>query len=263
MSDRSFATITYPDWADLLLANYTPTENYKHNPFDYVEAKDLWQYFGPGRKSGESTEEDVTCDDTVSYSENEEANGGEHDFEDALKALKVPFDSWWGDGGEYREGSQKVRLDRDFNFDTFTSGIDINDDLASAMTRKLLEDPNWHGADNLLRDFVQETGADIAPIQEEEYNIPQSLAATVANILCASWEANDEADEEASEAEDVVRIDLAVSFSALQYDIMLLRELNDGLQEKYGENFSVVDRTISRLEVMRDKAKAASNPTEN
>ena len=99
MSDRTYASITYPAWADILIADY------------YVD-KDLDRFWGDDRIISESlpTDEEQVFT-SFTWVGASECNYGQHPLQDVLYKLEIPFDNEWYEGGNYGPGRGVMRRD--------------------------------------------------------------------------------------------------------------------------------------------------------
>lgn len=192
MSDRAFATITYPSWADIMLADAGAFEA-------KVELHELWKLFGPAREV-----DLVEVRSTYSHDEEEEANGGEHRWQEKLRGLGVPYDAYWGAGYEFGEGEEKYRYNPEHgDFEIFVYGVDVNNSLAEKLMAYLDDNQNTGyqkvlvGLSCIVSNFRKSAGYEIPGIKEEGYSIPPMLKHDVADLLVSSWEAQDEIDEKA------------------------------------------------------------------
>lgn len=101
MGDRTWASITYPAWAEPLLA-----------AAQYPERGDFSDFWGDERQLAYDGSWDVDRErwsNTTQLGESE-CNYGNHPQADVCRELGIPFDTRWDNGGEYSAGEGFARV---------------------------------------------------------------------------------------------------------------------------------------------------------
>jgi len=128
MGDRTYAQITYPAWADILIAAH-------------LGERHLARFWGDNRRYSERIQsEEIELTSTTTWLGENECNYGEHPMQKILVALGIPFDNEWDEGANYKSGRGVCRRGTDGEMTHIEKEYFSDANILGELTEMLIEE---------------------------------------------------------------------------------------------------------------------------